>query len=86
MDALVPATFRVEGVMTLRNGEKRKFAVFVRGLREEHAIERVYSVLGGRHKLSRQHIKILSVKRVEPEEVEDEYVRELIDAREIVVG
>lgn len=83
MGELSPSTFKVEGVMTLRNGERRKFTVFVRGLKEEHAIERVYSTLGGRHKLTRRHIKIISVEKVKPDEIDDEYIRELAETQVI---
>ncbi|GAB6147635.1 50S ribosomal protein L18Ae [Stetteria hydrogenophila] len=66
--------FRVSGRMLLshdRFPEWRKFAVYVRALKPEHALERVYSELGSRHKLRRRHIKIDRVEEVPLEEVED---------------
>ncbi|MEB3860149.1 MAG: 50S ribosomal protein L18a [Desulfurococcales archaeon] len=66
--------FRVRGEMMLshdRFPEWRKFEVYVRALREEHALERVYSELGSRHKLRRKHIRIKEVKPVPLEEVDD---------------
>ncbi len=66
--------FRVKGRMLLshdRFPEWRNFTIYVRALKPEHALERVYSELGSRHKLRRRHIKIEEVKEVPLEEVED---------------
>lgn len=66
--------FRVRGEMLISHDkfpEWRKFEVYVRALKEEHALERVYSELGSRHKLKRRHIRIKEVKPVPVEEVED---------------
>jgi large subunit ribosomal protein LX len=66
--------FQVNGEMMLSHDkfpEWRKFSVYVRALKKEHAIEKVYSELGSRHKLKRYHIKIKEVKEVPLEEVED---------------
>lgn len=66
--------FRIRGQMMLshdRYPEWRKFTVYVRALKPEHALERVYSELGSRHKLKRRHIKIEEVAEVPLEEVED---------------
>jgi len=43
----------------------------VRALKPEHAIEKVYSDLGSRHKLKRYHIRIENIEEVPLEEVED---------------
>jgi large subunit ribosomal protein LX len=66
--------FRVRGRMLLshdRYPEWRNFTIYVRALKPEHALERVYSELGSRHKLRRRHIKIEEVNEVPLEEVED---------------
>lgn len=66
--------FRVSGRMLIshdRFPEWRKFSVYVRAVKPEHAIEKVYSDLGSRHKLKRYHIKITEVKAVSLEEVDD---------------
>ena len=66
--------FRVSGRMLIshdRFPEWRKFSVYVRAVKPEHAIEKVYSDLGSRHKLKRYHIKITEVKPVSLEEVDD---------------
>lgn len=66
--------YRVSGEMMLshdRFPEWRKFTVYVRAVKPEHALEKVYSDLGGRHKLKRYHIRIKEVKEVSIEEVDD---------------
>ncbi|MCE4612915.1 MAG: 50S ribosomal protein L18a [Desulfurococcales archaeon] len=75
-------TFRVRGEMLLSHDklpEWRKFEVYVRALKEEHAIERVYSELGSRHKLKRRHIRIKEVKAVPIEEIEDPAILRLAE-------
>jgi large subunit ribosomal protein LX len=67
-------TFRVTGKMMLSHDkfpEWRKFSIYVRALKPEHAKEKVYSELGSRHKLKRYHIKIESVDEVPLEEIDD---------------
>ena len=69
--------FRVEGEMLIahdRYPEWRKFTKYVRALKPEHAVERVYSELGSRHKLRRKHIRVLRVEEVPLEEVDDLYI------------
>ncbi|MCE4602860.1 MAG: 50S ribosomal protein L18a [Desulfurococcales archaeon] len=66
--------FKVSGEMMLshdRFPEWRKFTIYVRALKPEHAVEKVYSELGSRHKLRRYHIRIRSVEEVSLEEVDD---------------
>ncbi|MCE4598726.1 MAG: 50S ribosomal protein L18a [Desulfurococcales archaeon] len=66
--------YRISGVMMISHDkfpEWRKFSVYVRALKPEHAIEKVYSDLGSRHKLKRYHIKIKKVEEVPLDEVED---------------
>ncbi|MEB3759953.1 MAG: 50S ribosomal protein L18a [Desulfurococcales archaeon] len=66
--------FKVIGKMMISHDkfpEWRKFEIYVRAVKPEHAVEKVYSDLGSRHKLKRYHIKISEVKEVPLEEVED---------------
>ncbi len=66
--------FRVSGRMMISHDkfpEWRKFSIYVRALKPEHAIEKVYSDLGSRHKLKRYHIRIENIEEVPLEEVED---------------
>ncbi len=73
-------TYLVRGKMLLshdRFPEWRKFEIYVRALKPEHALEKIYSELGSRHKLKRYHIKIEEVKEVPLEEVEDLHIIQL---------
>ncbi len=66
--------YRVKGRMMLSHDkfpEWRKFEVYVRAVKKEHAVEKVYSDLGSRHKLKRYHIRIEKVEEVPLEEVDD---------------
>jgi len=66
--------FRVKGKMLLshdRFPEWRPFSVYVRALKKEHALEKVYSDLGSRHKLKRYHIRIDEIEEVDIETIED---------------
>jgi large subunit ribosomal protein LX len=80
--------YLVEGEMLLGHDsttpEWRKFRIYVRALKPEHALERVYSELGSRHKLRRRHIRITSVREVPLEEVEDIRVLKLARLERIV--
>lgn len=70
--------YRVRGEMLLSHDRIpawRKFAVEVRALKPEHAVEKVLSELGSRHKLRRKHIRITAVEEISLEEATSRYVR-----------
>ena len=56
-------TFEITGRMRLKNKWIR-FTTTVRALKPEHAIEKIYSNLGSRHKLKRFDIKIDEIKEL----------------------
>jgi large subunit ribosomal protein LX len=73
-------TFRVEGVALFSPDRVRfwqKFSLEVRALTREEALEKVYSLMGSKHKLKREHIKILNVVEISPEGARKKVVREL---------
>lgn len=76
--------FRVKGVMKHRTFPE-KFVLEVPALKEEHAIEYVYSVLGSRHKLNRKKIVIEEVKEISPDEIQQSEIRELLSLEKIVL-
>jgi len=79
--------FRVVGYMKLyRLGELRKFVIEVPALKAEHAIEKVLSELGSRHKLKRRHIVVKKVEEISEEEVTKGHVRELLRLDKVVMG
>lgn len=79
--------YLVKGTMLIshdRVPERRKFALYVRSCRPEAALEKVYSLLGSRHKLKRNHIRVESIEEVRPEEAEDIRVLKLLSLERIV--
>ncbi len=76
--------FRVSGLMRIGN-EWQKFTLELTGLKKEHVIEEVYSLLGSRHKLKRAHIKIQEIKEIPYDEVEDPRIRKLLSLDKIIL-
>ncbi|MCD6563818.1 MAG: 50S ribosomal protein LX [Thermoproteales archaeon] len=76
--------YRITGEMKFKTGFTQRFKIEVRALTEKHALEKIYSILGSRHKLKRNHIKIEEIKEINPEEVENQYVKEFISLEKIV--
>lgn len=73
-------TYRVNGVALFSPDRTRlwqKFSLEVRALSREEALEKVYSLMGSKHKLKRKHIKILDVIEISPEEAKKRIVKEL---------
>jgi len=78
--------YRVTGVMRLaRTGERRKFTIETMAVKPEHAVEKVFNELGSRHKLKRNHIKILEVKELSPEEASNPFVKALLQLDRLVI-
>ena len=55
-----------------------KFAKEFRGLNEKQVIERAYSIIGSKHGVPRSNIRIVEVKEVPPENVQDNVLRYLM--------
>ena len=77
--------YKIRGYMKYRTGELQKFTLEIPALKREHALEKLYSLLGSRHKLKRSHIKIQEVEEVDPSNAESDYVRDLVSLNMIVV-
>jgi len=78
-------TYRINGYMQLRSGDVERFSIEIRALSEQQALEKLYSVLGSRHKLKRGHIKVRKIEVVEGiENIRNEYVQQLAAAEKIV--
>ena len=59
--------FKVSGeVMKKQFFEAMKFSQEIKAIKKEHAIERVYSEIGSRHRAKRGQITIISVEEVNP--------------------
>ncbi|AEM38851.1 50S ribosomal protein LX [Pyrolobus fumarii 1A] len=69
--------FRVEGRMLIKHDKFPtwwKFRKEVRALTPEHAIEKVLSEMGSKHRVKRYNIVIESVKEISLDEATDRYV------------
>ena len=76
--------YRIEGLALFSPDRLRRwqrFVVEVRAVKKEDAVERVLSEFGGRHKLRRSHIRIVSVNEISVEEARSKFVKE-VDALE----
>ncbi|MEM1620010.1 MAG: 50S ribosomal protein L18Ae [Fervidicoccaceae archaeon] len=71
--------YKIVGKMLLshdRNPEWRNFTIEIRAIDAKHALEKVYSELGSRHKLKRYHVRIENVEELPPEAASSRLVRE----------
>lgn len=69
--------FRVTGKIRKPNLQT-SFRKEVAALKREHAVEKIYTELGSRHRVKRFHIEILKVEEVPVGEIEDPLLRKLI--------
>jgi large subunit ribosomal protein LX len=80
-------TFRVKGYMLISHDRLPTWQVFtkdVRAVSEKDALEKIYSLMGSKHKVKRYHIRIESITEINPEESIDQVVKELASATRIV--
>jgi large subunit ribosomal protein LX len=69
--------FRVTGEIRKPN-LKTSFKKEVIALKPEHAIEKVYTELGSKHRVKRFHIKILNVEEVQPQDIKNPALKKLV--------
>jgi large subunit ribosomal protein LX len=69
--------FRVTGEIRKPN-LKTSFNKEVIALKPEHAIEKVYTELGSKHRVKRIHIKILNVEEVQPQDIKNPILKKLV--------
>lgn len=77
--------FRITGEIQKPNLET-SFKKEVIAIKPEHAIERIYAELGSRHRVKRSQIKILDIKEISPQEVENPLIKKLVMGDEEIVG
>ena len=65
--------------------EWRKFIVEIRALKPEHAIEKLYSNFGSRHKMKRSHIKIVKIEEIPPEQAIRKEIRDLAKLTRVMI-
>ncbi|MEF8873457.1 MAG: 50S ribosomal protein L18Ae [Candidatus Thermoplasmatota archaeon] len=65
--------------MGKRKGEFQRFSKEVVSETEEEAIEKIYSLLGSKHRTKRTNIKIYATEEVSEEEIEDYLIKRKIE-------
>jgi len=73
--------FRVTGEICKPN-LKTSFKKEVAAVKPEHAVEKVYTELGSKHRVKRFHIKIVSVEEVSPQEIKNPILKKLVTGEE----
>ncbi|MEM0224677.1 MAG: 50S ribosomal protein L18Ae [Desulfurococcaceae archaeon] len=79
--------YRVTGYMLINHDKLptwQKFAQEVTALSEKDALEKVYSLLGSRHKLKRYHIRVTEVRTITPEEATKPEIHRLLKVERLV--
>lgn len=69
--------FRITGEIQKPNLQT-SFRREVVALKPEHAVEKVYTELGSKHRVKRFQIRITSVEEIPPEEVRNSLIRKLM--------
>ncbi|MEM0313106.1 MAG: 50S ribosomal protein L18Ae [Candidatus Bathyarchaeia archaeon] len=69
--------FRITGEIQKPNLQT-SFRREVVALKPEHAVEKVYTELGSKHRVKRFQIRITSVEEIPPEEVRNPLIRKLM--------
>jgi large subunit ribosomal protein LX len=73
--------FRVIGKIRKPNFQT-EFRKEVRALKPEDAVEKVYMLLGSKHRVKRFQMRIFKVEEIAPEEIEDIIVKKLTQGAE----
>jgi large subunit ribosomal protein LX len=76
---LLRAKKKKEGISTYRK-VVMPFDVEISAVSEKDALEKIYSIYGGVHKVKRTQIKIEEVREISPEEVQDIQLKKFIEA------
>jgi len=69
--------FRITGEIQKPN-LKTSFRKEVIAIKPEHAVEKVYTELGSKHRVKRFHIKIINVEEVPHQEIENPLLKKLV--------
>jgi len=69
--------FKVSGEICKPN-LKTRFKKEIIAIKPEHAIEKVYTELGSKHRVKRFQIKIEKVEEVPPQEIENPLLKKLV--------
>ncbi len=75
---------RVKGKFRMgrKSSEWQRFTKEVISENEDEAVEKVYSLLGSKHRVKRTNIEIYKTEKIDEEEVEDYLIQDKIKAEE----
>lgn len=73
--------FRVTGKINKPNF-KTEFNKEIRALKAEDAVEKVYMLIGSKHRVKRFQMKIFKVEEINPEEIQDILIKKLTPGAE----
>ncbi len=73
--------YKVKGKFRMgrRRTDWQDFAKEVVGYDEESAKEKIYSLLGSKHRVKRTNVKIRGVNEIDKEQVENAYIEDLLE-------
>ncbi|UCE81556.1 MAG: 50S ribosomal protein LX [Methanobacteriota archaeon] len=74
--------FEVKGEFRKTTRGWQNFTIEVASKDEDAAIEKTFSLMGSRHGVKRQFIRIGGVKTLKPEEITDHRVKYLLEAND----
>ena len=72
--------FEVKGQFRVSSRDWQSFTIEVASENEGAAIEKTFSLMGSRHRVKRQFVRIDAVRPLEPENVTDHRVKYLMEA------
>ncbi len=73
--------FEVKGQLMTSHRNWKPFSLEVASADENAAIEKTMALMGSRHGVKRKFIKIEGVKGLKPEEISDQAVKHLLEAK-----
>lgn len=76
--------YSVSGRFKDRSNAWRRFRIEVTAINEDDAREKVYTRIGGGHKVPRNLIKIESITEINPSEVKNRYIKQLMNLDRLV--
>ena len=70
------SVFRIKGEYRAKN-KKIPFTKEVKALKEAHAIEKILSLIGSKHRVPRKFIKITEIKQIQVDEITDQIIKSI---------
>ena len=72
--------FEVKGQFRVSPKDWQSFTIEIASEDEDGAVEKTFSLMGSRHRVKRQFVRIEAVRTLKPDEVTDHRVKYLMEA------